>query len=158
MLKYNKLMKTVKNGNNSTKSPWDGFCQVSKLQPSDQKSQLVHLTISATSKCECSKRKCTDNYIHSGFPCVENKDCPYTQYIISGKVLMCNSTMLYLLSCHLTQNTNTVQINHWLICSFGAKHENPKFQVKKATVICWIWKHTVKFQSALQYIFSHQQT
>lgn len=77
MLKYNKLMRTVKNGNNSTKSPWDGFCQVSKLQPSDQKSHLVHLAISGTSKWGCLKRKCTDNYTQSGFSRVENKDCPY---------------------------------------------------------------------------------
>lgn len=87
MLKYNKLMKTVKNGNNSTKSPWDGFCQVSKLQPSDQKSHIVHQAIFGTSKCDHLKRKCTDNYIHSDFHLLRIKTAHTHNMLLVAKCL-----------------------------------------------------------------------
>lgn len=48
MLKYNILMKTVKN-DNSVKSPLNDFCQLSKLHPSDEKSHITHLESFSTS-------------------------------------------------------------------------------------------------------------
>lgn len=48
MLKYNKLMKTLKN-DNSVKSPLDDFCQLSKLHPSDEKSHITYLESFSTS-------------------------------------------------------------------------------------------------------------
>lgn len=69
-------MKTIKNGNDSVKSPWYDFCQLSKLRPSDQKSRITHLDSFSTSKFECSKRKYSNDCIQCGFSFVKNKDCP----------------------------------------------------------------------------------
>ena len=106
MLKYNKLMKTIKNDGNSAQSPQGDFCQIRKLQSSNQKSFIVYLAIFTPSKFECLTRKHSDNYIQFGFSFVENGDCPYTQYVICDKMLTNSSLRPSLSSCHFKHSQN----------------------------------------------------
>lgn len=153
MLKYSKLMKTVKkNYNNYVKSPPEDFCHLDQPRPSDLKSHMVHLSSSLRCfKITMFKKENTVTIIpYWGFHLLVMKAAYTGNMLFIAKCLQKHSVRPFLLSCHLKHKCKHGGTKSFAGFFFSLV-QNARVQdtgVTEAAVLCLVLNYSVEFQSA----------